>query len=150
MAAVVTFGPEKWESEARLMDWLSGLPEELEEQIRIELDAVMQRVLEASISLCPKSTGALASSISLESGVISAGDFYGCNISAGDPSIVNPVSGKPTSEYAMLVHDGHVMRDGSIYEGVPFLEEALMMYEEEIEACVDRALSELGYNQEET
>jgi hypothetical protein len=128
---------------------LEEIRDNLEPAIAQELEAVMQKVLETAIELCPKDTGSLASSISLESGTIESGDFYGCSIFAGNEGIVNPVTGKPTSEYAQLVHDGHVLRDGTIYEGVPFLTEALMMYEDELESAVSRALSELKANTQE-
>ena len=74
---------------------------------------------------------------------ISSGDFYGCSIYAGSPTIVNPISGVPTSEYANLVHDGHLMRDGSFWEGEPFLDEAYMMYADELEDCVGKALQQI-------
>lgn len=129
------------------MGQLSEIRDGLEEEIRLELEAVMQKILADAISLCPKDTGALASSISLESGVISAGDFAGYQIFAGSPDIINPKSGKPTSEYASMVHDGHALPNGSFYEGVPFLEEAIMLHFEELERAVERALKELGENE---
>lgn len=121
------------------VEWLEWLRDSLESEVTLELDSVMEQVKQTAIELCPKDTGSLASSIGLENGVISAGDFYGANIYAGSEDVVNPKTGKATSEYAMLVHDGH-----GNYEGVPFLVEALMFYENELEACVSRALKEMG------
>jgi hypothetical protein len=123
---------------------LEEIREGLEEEITNELDSIMQQVKDLAISLCPKDTGALASSISLESGAISSGDFYGSQIYAGSEDIINPISGKPTSEYAGLVHEGHALRDGSFYEGTPFLTDALSAFENELEECVSRALKELS------
>lgn len=118
---------------------LKQISDEIEGEIAAELDAVLERIRDAAIDLCPKETGALASSITIDnSGVVSAGDFYGNSISCGDPNIVNPKTGVPTSQYASLVHEGH-----GTYEGVPFLDEAMLMYFEELEACVDRALKEI-------
>jgi hypothetical protein len=122
-----------------------GFSDDFEEQLASELDAVMEKIRDAAIELCPKDTGALASSITIDnSGIVSAGDFYGNSISAGSEDVINPKTGKPTSEYASLVHDGHAMRDGTFWEGIPFLTEAFDMYFEELEACVDRAMKELG------
>jgi len=122
-----------------VMAQLSEIRDGIEDELKAELDAIGQKILAMAIELCPKDTGALASSISLESGTIQAGDFAGFSIYAGNDDIINPKTGKPTSEYAGLVHDGH-----ENYEGVPFLVEALMMYEDELSSAVDRALKELG------
>lgn len=130
----------------RTIEELTEIRDSLEESVRAELDAIMQSVLATAIDLCPKDTGALASSISLENGVISSGDFYGCSIYAGSEDIINPKTGKPTSEYALMVHDGHVMPNGEFWEGMPFLDMAFAQYEGELQACVDKALSEMGAN----
>jgi hypothetical protein len=145
MGMTVTIDEDFHRQKHEAMAQLAQIRDGLEESVRAELDAIMQKVKEAAISFCPKETGALASSITLDnSGVVQAGDFYGNSISAGDPSIKNPISGKGTDEYALFVHDGHAMPNGYFYEGVPFLVEALLMYESEIENAVDRALKELG------
>lgn len=121
------------------MSQLSEIRDNIESELKAELDAIMQKVLAMAIEICPKDTGALASSISLENGVISASDFYGSSIYAGDENIINPKTGVPTSEYAGLVHDGH-----GNYEGVPFLAESLMFYEEQLASAVEKALKSLG------
>jgi len=36
-----------------------------------------------------------------------------------------------------------MLKDGSFWEGVPFLEDALDAYEDELNSAVDRALSDL-------
>lgn len=126
------------------IEWLEWVRDSLESEVTQELDTVMEKVLATAIELCPKDTGSLASSISLESGVISAGDFAGYQIYAGSEDIINPKSGMATSEYASLVHDGHAMRDGTFWEGIPFLDEALLMYFDELENAINRALQELG------
>lgn len=151
---VVNFGTsseqkEKFESEATVKRQLAEIRDNLESEVKAELDSVMQKIKLAAIELCPKDTGALASSISLdEHGAIQSGDFYGCSIFAGSDDIINPKTGKPTSEYALFVHDGHAMRDGTFWEGIPFLDEAMLMYFDELEAAVDRALKSLGQGME--
>ena len=137
--------PAKIQDETVVKGQLNDIIDDFPDAVATELQAIMEKVQETAIDLCPKDTGALASSINLEGGSISAsrqGDFYEANIYAGSPDIINPKTGKPTSDYALLVHDGHMMRDGSMYEGVPFLVEALMLYEEELEEAVNRALQE--------
>jgi hypothetical protein len=131
-----------------VMGELAQIRDSLEDSIKQELDAIMQKVKESAISLCPKSSGALASSIEIDnSGTVQAGDFYGNSISAGSPDIINPITGKATSDYALLVHDGHAMPNGSFWEGVPFLTEAYLLYESEIENAIDRALKEISSNE---
>ena len=133
------------QDEEVVRDQLGKISDNLEGAVAQELQEIMLQVQQLAVELCPKETGALASSISLEGGAISAsnGDFFDCSIYAGSEDVVNPISGKPTSEYAMLVHDGHMMRDGDFWEGVPFLEEAMMTFEPELEACVNKALASL-------
>jgi hypothetical protein len=138
----------------RTREEVQDISDNLSETIAHELDIVWKAIRDLAIDLCPKDTGALASSIELASeggsGVISAsstsgGDFYSNSISAGNDSIINPISGKPTSLYAGWVHDGHMMGD-IMWEGLPFLTDAVAQYEDELEAAVDRALDELGAN----
>lgn len=144
MGMTVTIDENFHQQKHEAMAKLATIRDEIEDELRAELDAIMEKVKEAAISLCPADTGALRSSISLDSGTIQAGDFYGNSIYAGDESIINPKTGKSTAEYAQLVHDGHAMRDGTFWEGIPFLVEALLMYETELEDAVNRALKALG------
>lgn len=141
---MVTIDPSFHDQKHFAMAELAQIRDGLEDEIRGELMAIMEKVKVLAIELCPKDSGALASSISLESGTLQAGDFANYSIYAGNESIVNPISGRPTSEYVLFVHEGHLMRDGSFYEGVPFLTEALQAFEAEIESCIDRAMKEIG------
>jgi hypothetical protein len=140
---MATIDPNFHQQKHFVMAQLAEIRDGIEDELRAELDAIMERVKEAAISLCPADTGSLRSSIRLDSGTIQAGDFYGSNIYAGDET-VNPKTGKTTAEYAQLVHDGHAMRDGSFWEGIPFLSDAMAQYEGELESAVDMALAELG------
>lgn len=122
--------------------------EDLVEKIKEELEALVDKIVEDAIALCPKDTGALASSIQKgEGGTLTVSEpntIIDIVISAGDPSIVNPKTGKSTDEYVNYVHDGHAFKGGKgVYLGVPFLVEALMLHEDEIEELIDRALQEL-------
>lgn len=139
---------------------IQEIRDEIEMQVALELDIVWQQILEAAIELCPKETGALASSIRLESesgynrGAISVSgiagdDFYSSSIFAGRADVINPVSGEPTDLYALFVHDGHAMPNGEFYEGVPFLADAVDEYQDELDTAVDRAMTENGWNRQE-
>jgi hypothetical protein len=147
--AAVWFDKSKFEQEAEVQEEIKDMIDNLPAEIAQELDNVMQKILSLAIELCPKDTGALASSINLEGGAISEGnDFYNASIYAGSEDIINPKTGKPTSEYAMMVHEGHFDKSGKWVEGIPFLEEAMMQFEDELEDCIARAMSELegGWN----
>jgi len=127
---------------------LEEVSEDMVEKIKEELEALVDRIVEDAIALCPKDTGALASSIQKgEGGTLTASEpntIIDIIISAGDPSIINSKTGIPTSEYVNYVHDGHAFRGGmGIYLGVPFLVEAIMLHEDEIEELIDKALQEL-------
>lgn len=134
------------------------IPADIIAEIQNELDEIWEKIRDAAIDLCPKDTGALASSIEIESeggtgaikvsGISSDGDFYSNSIYAGNDSVINPKSGRATSEYALFVHDGHAMPNGMFYEGVPFLADAVDKYQDELDSVVDRALDELGLNEE--
>jgi hypothetical protein len=131
---------------------LQKIRDDLPVVVSLELTKVWEMIRDLAIDLCPKETGALASSIELQSegggGSISSTsmtgeDFYSNSIFAGNDDIVNPVTGKPTALYAGFVHDGHMIGN-MMWEGVPFLTEAVLFYEDELQAAVDRAVKELG------
>jgi hypothetical protein len=126
--------------------------EEFPEEVKAELEAIWKLIEEAGIDLCPKDTGALASTVKStedeSEGAISASssasnEVFNRSLIAGDESVINQKTGKSTAEYAGWVHDGHMMRDGTFWEGVPFLVEALLMYENELEEAVDRAMQKI-------
>lgn len=134
------------EVKMQIIEKLGEIRDGLEEEVSAELSRVMVEVQQLSVEMCPKETGALASSISLVGGSLeksSGADFFECSIYAGSEDIVNPISGVPTSQYAELVHDGHTMRDGMFWSGVPFLTDALAAFEDELNSIVDKALKEM-------
>jgi len=126
---------------------------EFNEAIASELDAIWQAVKDLAISLCGKESGALASSIELESeggsgktgvsgSVSQGGVIYENAIFAGNDSTFN-FSGQPTSQYALPYHDGHVLPNGDFWEGNPFLEDALDAYDSALEEAVSRAIADV-------
>lgn len=128
-----------------VMGQLSEIRDNLEAELQIELQNVLERIKADAVSLCPKDTGALASSISIDdSGKVDVSDFYGNTISAGRDDIVNPKTGKSTASYACFVHDGHLLPNGEFWEGEPFLDEAMLLHIEELEKIVDRVLKNIG------
>lgn len=126
--------------------------ESISDEVKSELEHIWSLIEQAAIDMCPVDTGALRSTIKTSEGggegAISAtsmtsSDIFNKSLIAGDDGVINWKSGKPTSMYAGFVHDGHTLRDGSMWEGVPFLVEALLAYEGELEAAVDRAVQNL-------
>lgn len=127
---------------------MKKMEKDITEETKAELEAIWSLIEQAAIDLCPKDTGALASTVKSSEGggegTISAStDIFNKSLIAGDDGVINPKTGKPTSAYAGLIHDGHAMRDGTMWEGVPFLVEALLMYEGELEAAVDKAVQNI-------
>lgn len=127
--------------------------EEMNEKIALELDSIWQKIKDLAIDLCPKESGALASSIELESeggsgvvgvqGSVMQGQvIYQNAIFAGNDETFN-FDGQPTSQYALAQHDGFLMKNGEFFEGTPFLTDAVDFYNSELEEAVNRALDEL-------
>ncbi|MGD0644109.1 MAG: hypothetical protein ABSA75_04320 [Candidatus Bathyarchaeia archaeon] len=124
--------------------------DEINDAVCAELDEIWSKIRDLAVDLCPKESGALASSIEIESeggsGAIGRGggrqgEFYSNSIWAGNNETFN-FDGQPTSQYAQLVHDGHRIGD-DWYEGVPFLEDAVDAYEDELNEAVANALDSL-------
>jgi len=69
--------------------------------------------------------------------------IFNMSVVAGDLSKINPKTNRPC-DYASWVHDGHRMRDGSFFSGVPFLTEAVAKNAAELNKAIERALKKLG------
>lgn len=122
--------------------------ESISDEVKSELEHIWSLIEQAAIDMCPVDTGALRSTIKTSEGggegaISATSDIINKSLIAGDDGVINWKSGKPTSLYAGFVHDGHALRDGSMWEGVPFLVEAILAYEGELEAAVDRAVQNL-------
>ena len=132
---------------------IEEIRDDMPEAVAEELDEIWMNIKDLAIELCPKESGALASSVELEneggSGAVGSGAsveggvIYENAIYAGNDETFN-FEGQPTSQYAMAVHDGHMLPDGSFWEGNPFLEDALDTYEAELEMAVARAIDNLS------
>ena len=150
----------------RVMETIGKIAEDLPEEIAKELDQIWWSIWMDAIEFCSKTmdTGALASSINvIEGGMVVEGGMglsrtprtsignwiFDRSIVAGDATVINPKTGQPTSLYAEWVHDGHMMRDGTFWEGNPFLQDALDAHEAELEMAVERAMHELGLDKGE-
>lgn len=134
---------------------LERFQEQLPEEIRKKLNAVWEKIWMDAIMLCPIETGALAASIKIiEGGIgglmggIAALAVYDKTIVAGDITVENPKTGIPTSEYALLVHDGHPTKGGGFVPANPFLLDALRMNEAELMEAVDEAMKMAGHDYE--
>lgn len=149
-----------------VMDTIQSISEELPEGVATELDRVWWAIWMDAIAFCSKTmdTGALASSINVvEGGMVVQGGMgmsrtprepvgnwiFDRSIVAGDVTVINPKTGKPTALYADWIHDGHAMRDGTFWEGNPFLTDALAAHEEELNAATEKAMRELGIGGQE-
>ena len=118
-----------------------------------ELSRVMIKIRDDAKIMCPKETGTLASTIRIAKipmGAMTGAwshvkelTVFNMSIVAGDLMKINPKYNKPC-DYATWVHDGHKMRDGSFWAGIPFLTEALAKNEGELDKAIERALKKLG------
>lgn len=122
--------------------------ESISDEVKNELEHIWSLIEQAAIDMCPVDTGALRSTIKTiegggEGAISATSDIINKSLIAGDDGVINWKTQKPTSMYAGFVHDGHALRDGSMWEGIPFLVEAILAYEGELEAAVDRAVQNL-------
>lgn len=118
-----------------------------------ELEKVLRRVRNTAYERCPKVTGTLANTIRITRipmGTMTGGwsqmksiTIFNMSIIAGDLMTMNPITGKPC-DYATWVHDGHNMRDGNFWGGIPFLTEAFAQHNQEVNKAIDRALKKIG------
>jgi len=126
--------------------------DEFPDAVCAELDDIWAQIKDKAIELCPKESGALASSIELESeggsgktgvsATTQGGEFYRNAIYAGNDETFN-FDGQPTSQYVLAVHDGHVLPNGDFFEGTPFLEDAVDSFEDQLNSIVDNVLNSL-------
>ena len=138
-----------YETQTDLKTTMTDLPDLISD----ELDAIFEKIRDLAIDLCPKESGALASSIELQSeggsgrtgvsATTQGGEFYQNAVYAGNDETFNG-QGQPTSQYVLAVHDGHVLPNGDFWEGTPFLEDAYSEYENELNEAVDRAMQNLN------
>lgn len=121
-----------------------------------ELRKVMIKIREDAKLICRQEaydTGTLYRTIRISRipmGVMTGGwshvkaiTIFNMSVVAGDLTKINPKTNRPC-DYASWVHDGHRMRDGSFFSGVPFLTEAVAKNAAELEKAIERALKKLG------
>ena len=122
-------------------------------EIEQELARVWEKIRMDAYIDCPKDTGALSETIrvvktpltSLTGNIspVKSITVFDRTIIAGDLMRLNRKTKGPV-DYAGFVHDGYVMRNGLIYNGRPFLTNALAKNDEELNAAINRALVKLG------
>lgn len=117
-----------------------------------ELNQVLRKIKNDAVIRCPKKSGTLSSTVRISDiaptgalGVIGVriNDIFNKFVIAGDITKTNPQTNRPC-DYANLVHDGHRLRDGSWWGGVPFLTEAIAANQLELDKAIDRALKKIG------
>jgi len=121
-------------------------------EIELELGRVWEKIKSDAYMNCPKDTWSLAETIkvvktpinTMTSGVsaVKSITIFDRTITAGDLLKINPKTKRPV-DYAVLIHDGYI-RNGKVYNGRPFLTNALASNEEELDKAVNRALAKLG------
>ncbi len=143
-----------------IVDSLNETNEKLIEEAQEKLSAVWQKILDTAIMLCPIDTGTLQSTIRLIEGDSTpegasytpeggggekAVTIFNGTIIAGDENITKP-DGSPCI-YAEWVHDGHFDRSGRWVEGQPFLEEAILEHEAELDEAINEVMDAIGAEQ---
>jgi hypothetical protein len=144
----------------RTSEELEGISKAISEEAKSNLEAIWNQIYNDAIGLCPVDTGALVSSIKLEtdeevseavngvsftmsgSGEKAVSIFNG-TITAGDESIINEKNKLPTIVYASFVHDGH-FSNGRYIEGTYFLTDAVDLHMADLEQAIDEALKSVG------
>lgn len=152
-----------------LKQTMAGIANNLPQAIAAELDAIWEAILWDAIlfSQATMYSGALASSIrivdgpEMMSGATSNGKagfgparqpvvrgtssqtIFDRSITVGDASVSN-WDNVPTDVYAFWVHEGHRMRDGTFWEGNPFLTDAMDAHQAELDAAIEKAMKEMG------
>ena len=146
-------------SKKALADSLSASQTQLVEDAQSKLDEVWDKIYETALMLCPVDTGTLLSTIKIvqgDSGTPEGSSYtpegsggeeaitiYDSTIMAGDESVINPKSGMPCI-YAQWVHDGHLTRGGTITEPQPFLEDAILEHEAELDEAINDMMDAIG------
>ena len=139
-------------SKKEVMKDLDKFRKDIPEETKRELEKILKKIKADAFDYCPKDTWTLARTIrwvkspSLRSIVREhekALVILDKALIAGDPTKINPKSGKPCI-YARWVHDGHRLRNGEFWVGKPFLAWALTENEIELRKAIDKALKKLG------
>jgi hypothetical protein len=123
-----------------------GFHKRLTIEAKSELEKVWDKIYRETVSTCPFDTGTLVGTIKMATGS-KAGEqmdtsssglnktIFNGTIVVGDDAVLHPNTGIPTSWYAIWVHDGSIYVDGR-----PFLTEAFLKYEQELEDAIKNAI----------
>ncbi len=137
----------------RLQSDLQSFHRKFDNETRMALEDVWQKIYEEAVANCPVDTMSLVGTIKLVTGdsagqqiptsnIIASGmsmTLFNGTITVGDDAVVNPKNNIPTSWYAIWVHDGHFNRDGRWVNGQPFLSDAFDKYEAELNTALSKA-----------
>jgi hypothetical protein len=143
-----------------IIDNLEETKEKLIEEAQSRLSDVWQKIFDTAFMLCPVESGTLQSTIELIEGDSTsegasytpeggggekAVTIYNSTIIAGNAGITKP-DGTPCI-YAEWVHDGHFNRGGTWVEGQPFLEDAILEHEAELDQAINEMLDAIDAKQ---
>ena len=158
LGVVIYEDPKSSYYKKQVIKYLDKARQELPEKIKDELEQIWQDILDDAKRLCPVDTGTLRSTIRIAdmTGIMSGFSphikgvqVFHKAIVAGDYTVINPKTGRPCI-YAVWVHDGHRLRDGRFWAGVPFLTEAFMRNEKRLMKAIDKALKAVFGKEDQT
>ncbi len=143
-----------------VIDNVNQINDKLIEEAQAKLQAVWQKILDTAIMLCPVDTGTLQGTVRLIEGDSTpegasytpeggggekAVTIYDSTIIAGDENVTKP-DGSPCV-YAEWVHDGHFSKSGRWIEAQPFLEDAILEHEDELDEAIDDVMNAIDAEQ---
>jgi hypothetical protein len=142
------------ETKQQLVEDLEKQNEKLHEDLQDSLSDIWQKIFDYAFILCPVETGTLQSTLRLitnepasEWTSYSGGGgnkvltVFDSSIMVGDESVSRP-DGYPCI-YGQWVHDGHFTPWGTWVEAQPFLEDAVLAFESELEEAIQKVTHEL-------
>lgn len=137
----------------KTLEKMKQLSSYLNVYVAYELDKIWKDVEDDARIMCPFETGSLRDTIrTIKSPIgqltgnwsrVKEVKVFDRTLVAGDETKSNYKTGRPVN-YATWVHDGHNMRDGSFWEGVPFLAEALAKNDGKIMRAIENAEKKAG------
>lgn len=139
-------------SKARAIEATKKFPKVLTTNMRWKLMWWWEEVLATARALCPVDTGTLQATGRIEETDSSIGGFFEVGMTLENTNVinkmivfggmlVNPETGR-TCDYAQAVHDGHFTRSGRWIPPNPFIEMAIQIHMQELDAILGKSVDE--------